>query len=535
MTHWVWAMLGIAPTDDVRAIRSAYAAMLKSFDPDADLERFARLREARELAVRLARSATAPPPEVAADAEGPADDAFAPASAYPADPPPAALSSPSPEDRIDAHYATLVAMLSAPGDGRPPDADTAARMLEHFEAILADPRMQQLTFRAAAEDRWLHVLSTTTPHSDPLLPRAIEEFGWRNRGGQLSQPQVIDALVHYADDSRRRHHVLDSVAQFRADLQNPAHEHHRAWRDLTGTGDTDTPRGLLTVPRVNALIEALREYFPPLLNELNEGRVRYWQVQAQRREQRKQWIIGPIAVLVVAAFFGLVMLAPPDPQQPPRRPGVVDFLPDSVSLRNVDLDLAPALKQVLPDTSAADVARWNPTLYAALKQRWNDARRDDTTPGYFTTMTVEWLHAVFAANLDRAPRDDLEEYRQIEAHRLKALDERGGTACADYMDGKTPPPALDHDYQERMTTLEGRVILDMPYRGLPAAPPARSFIIPGAVMAQIGKRTGLPRARLSDALDRHGPAHAQCAARIALIDAVLHLQTSAGLTLLRDM
>lgn len=529
-------MLGIAPTDDVRAIRTAYAAMLKSFDPDADPERFARLREARELAVRLARSATASSPETSADAVPTPDAAFGPAPSHTTDPPqPAAPSPPSPEDRIDAHYAALVAMLSARGDGRAPDADTAARMLEHFEAILADPRMQQLSFRAAAEDRWLHVLSTTTPQSDPLLPRAIDEFGWRNRGGQISQPQVIDALVHYADDSRRRHHVLDSVAQFRADLQNPAHEHHRAWRDLTGTGDSDAPRGLLTVPRVNALIEALHQYFPPLLGELNEDRVRYWQVQAQRREQRKQRIAALVALLVIAGVIGLVMLAPPDRKQPPQQAGVVDLLPDSVSLRNVDLDLAPALKQVLPDTSAADVARWNPTLYAALKQRWNDARLDSTTPGYFTTMTVDWLHAVFAANIDRAPREDLEEYRQIEAHRLKMLDERGSTACADYLDGKTPPPVLDHDYQERMTTLEGRVILDMPYRGLPAAPPARRYIIPGALVDEIGERTGLPPARLSVALDRHGPSHAQCAARIALIGAAVRLKTAKGLALLRDM
>lgn len=527
-------MLGIAPTDDVRAIRSAYAAMLKSFDPDEDQPRFARLREARELALRLARSASALPQEAAADPEWPADDEFAPSPSYAIESPGSVAPSPA-DNSVDDHYSTLVTMLSAPGDGRPPDAPTAARMLEHFEAILADPRMQQLSFRAAAEDRLLHVLSTTTPQSDPLLPRAIDEFGWRDRGGQLSQPQIIDALVHYADDSRRRHHVLDSVAQFRADLQNPAHEHHRAWRDLTGTGGTRTTRGPLTIPRVNALLDALREYFPPLLGELNEDRVRYWEGQARRRQQRKQWIIGSIAMLVVAAFFGLVMLAPPEPQQSSRRTSVADLVPNRGALSAIDLDLAPALREVLPDTSTADIERWNPTLYAALKERWSDARSEGVAPSNFTDTTVDWLHALFAANLDRAPRDDIEEYRQIEAHRLKTLDELGGTACADFMDGKVSPPLLDHDYRERLTTLEGRLILDVPYRGLPAATAPRSFLIPGSVMAQLGERTGLSRARLSTALDRHGPAHAQCKARIALIEAALHLKSAAGLALLRAM
>ena len=50
----VWTELDIAPTQDPRLIRRAYAARLKSFDPDAEPERFQRLRQAYEAALRQA-------------------------------------------------------------------------------------------------------------------------------------------------------------------------------------------------------------------------------------------------------------------------------------------------------------------------------------------------------------------------------------------------------------------------------------------------------------------------------------------------
>ncbi|MGB3929553.1 MAG: hypothetical protein WBL20_11370, partial [Sphingobium sp.] len=53
-----WRLLGLAPTDDKRAIRSAYAARLKAIDPDADRDGFAALRAARDLALAEADAAT---------------------------------------------------------------------------------------------------------------------------------------------------------------------------------------------------------------------------------------------------------------------------------------------------------------------------------------------------------------------------------------------------------------------------------------------------------------------------------------------
>jgi hypothetical protein len=52
----MWDVLAIAPTDDAKAIRRAYAARLRAIDPDRDREAFARLRAALEWALARARS-----------------------------------------------------------------------------------------------------------------------------------------------------------------------------------------------------------------------------------------------------------------------------------------------------------------------------------------------------------------------------------------------------------------------------------------------------------------------------------------------
>src|SRR5579863_5725496 len=46
-----WDLLGIEPTDDVRAIKRAYARLLQVHRPDEDQEAFERLRQAYERAL----------------------------------------------------------------------------------------------------------------------------------------------------------------------------------------------------------------------------------------------------------------------------------------------------------------------------------------------------------------------------------------------------------------------------------------------------------------------------------------------------
>src|SRR6516162_5965225 len=51
----MWDELGIAPCEDPKAIRRAYAARLKLLDPDREPDAFARLRQAYERALDASR------------------------------------------------------------------------------------------------------------------------------------------------------------------------------------------------------------------------------------------------------------------------------------------------------------------------------------------------------------------------------------------------------------------------------------------------------------------------------------------------
>ena len=55
-----WQLLGIAQTRDERAIKRAYAALLKQTRPEDDPAGFQRLRECRDWALRWARAAVEP-------------------------------------------------------------------------------------------------------------------------------------------------------------------------------------------------------------------------------------------------------------------------------------------------------------------------------------------------------------------------------------------------------------------------------------------------------------------------------------------
>jgi hypothetical protein len=69
----MWEELGIAPCDDPKAIRRAYAVRLKTLDPDRDPEAFARLRRAFDWALNGADAAAPSPPASTDDDAEPAE------------------------------------------------------------------------------------------------------------------------------------------------------------------------------------------------------------------------------------------------------------------------------------------------------------------------------------------------------------------------------------------------------------------------------------------------------------------------------
>jgi hypothetical protein len=149
-----WEQLGIAPTDDTRAIRRAYAQLLKAIDVEREPKAFIALREAYD---RVLAEALQTPIEVT-------------------------VAEPlSLRERAEMALTRLeLALIERP-------AEIAAAL----DALLDPALVADIDANLAVEERLAALLLGTAPRSTPLLGRVIAAFGWDLR--DLDSP-VVDQL-----------------------------------------------------------------------------------------------------------------------------------------------------------------------------------------------------------------------------------------------------------------------------------------------------------------------------------------------------
>ncbi|WP_179222043.1 hypothetical protein [Inquilinus limosus] len=175
----VWTELDIAPTQDPRLIRRAYAARLKSFDPDAEPERFQRLRQAYEAALRQAGRPAGP-------------HARAP------DPPVETVAAPAPPPPVPAADVPTTPE-SAPGPSAPEPDRILAGIAERFnrgETVAAVAALDQALQggalplgygEAAAETVLMRAIGDPAVPVEALL-RLAQRIGWDQASGAASWP-----------------------------------------------------------------------------------------------------------------------------------------------------------------------------------------------------------------------------------------------------------------------------------------------------------------------------------------------------------
>jgi hypothetical protein len=185
----MWDVLAIAPTDDPKAIRRAYAARLRQIDPDRDRAGFARLRQALEWALAGAKQpprrlpheepAREPAPaaaeapmaaiEIAPVLQARQDVPTFPATQLPAPPVLPRTHAPPPPDIVGEHAnerALLIGLESAlqrrdardasqlycraAATGALPFGDTERMLARLFTVALEDPTFDGEAFRGLA-------------------------------------------------------------------------------------------------------------------------------------------------------------------------------------------------------------------------------------------------------------------------------------------------------------------------------------------------------------------------------------------------
>ena len=301
----IWAVLGIEPTHDRDTVRRAYAARLKSTNPEDDAEGFQRLRAAYETALRFCRTpapAAPPPPaepeivsppETGAPTEAqtppasPPRPSFRPAPARPVMAPADVLSSPAPvvplaatqRLQLEAGLRRLAALLA----GR--QASTPETLRTALDEILASPALEDISIYDGTERRLAQLIAAHIPASDPLIEPACKVFAWSlERRGRIARE--AEAVLQRAEDLK-----------FLRLYQSPRHPRHRAYRALAHKS-SDRMRRMQAFlhPRlakdVKGLIEAVEFRAPTAIANFDPEALAWW------RAFLAQPATGPIAIYV---------------------------------------------------------------------------------------------------------------------------------------------------------------------------------------------------------------------------------------------
>jgi hypothetical protein len=283
-----WALLGIEPTDDKRAVRMAYTQRLKETDVDSDPAAFIRLRKALDEALFWG---TSKPDWEEEDWGGDLEQwpdianlqfAFQPGAfdlrmdegEWRPDLPAAS------EDRLGMACAELDRLLFA--DEEPDPEQIAALGGE----IMSDPELVNVD-RAAETERWLaQLIPAGAPRSDPLIEPAVARFGWDRWDRHWRRDEDVEQAL-----SRRE------AIQFLARCQD-IHVQRVALEELRRPARSRLEWDNLSLAReVREFLALIDTQHPLLHRDLNADSVAWW----------RSYLAGPY---LPASFWSLLLMVP---------------------------------------------------------------------------------------------------------------------------------------------------------------------------------------------------------------------------------
>lgn len=516
-----WPRLGIARTDDRRAIRKAYAARLKTIDVEAHPAAFVDLREGLEHALAWAADAQ----WRAENGLPPADEmqAFEPATQGRAGPVDGEVAlaedepQPGPEEQwVDQGEQAWVPPLPDDGnelyrsfdhllfglDGADPDREALLAATRDILAHLADESID----RAARVELWLaESVLAAIPRSNPILYMLVTHFGWDRAAGRIDQPYVFSEVVRRMEI----YLVVDQVSQ-------PGHRLHSAWKDLTSTRPKLGPTAFLRRDKVWNLLHAIRTQCPWAEETLQPHRVALWEERlANQSGGRFRWLWIFLGILMLGGLGSLIADGPPPPDA---TRSTFDARVPLYQSKDNDLARAIAASEGLGVDLAA-IGRENPEFYSRLGRLWTDSNWAGHSYETLQRDVAAELDQAYADGLRAADGDLLEQHWQLVHDRLVYLRDRPDD-CAAFLMGAERDYGFPPDLDRRAAALRATFILYTP--ATPALGSAEPRVaVPPGLFDDARVRAGLSETEMRNALAGRGPNRARCPARVALIEAAL--------------
>lgn len=575
-----WKVLGIAKTAEVAAIRRAYADRLKAMDVDKDVDGYARLREARDAALRWARMQAAPPqddefdpfanvtpleeiedvgpaPEpstwlyAAPEMKGEADPSLtrklgeaaprldvtpgfvaaqAPAEqaiAVKRDPfaRPVLLGLEPTSDAVMpawAHEQALYRLLLPQSNSEEPPALEGweeAMALGHLKAVLRHAETVSVT--AFDEiDNWLaRILADAWPRSAPLLEPAAAVFGWESERGQVSERPAVAFL-----NARLR------GLRFREKVEDPKHPLHKAWKELTTPAHQGSRKGwFVKRGEVEQLLEGVRRNFPELEHHFDPWRVALWEKPSGSDVGQGWFSNGRLIAFGVILLIQVLRFAFNDSDRTTAPPPVPPIeLSAADSAREMET-INRAVNAVFgPEITFDGLQSLQPDLAALFSANRTIARSDGSSDEAYVAKVHDLVRERMYMTALTQKGSLLADVQRVRADILRAARKAGAAQCMAFVRTRrlAPEVSIPAALQLRERDLATRM-LDARQLGPPASIKPGTASVPGALIERVIADSGVPDKRVRQAMGGKGSDADQCAVTIGLIDATLAWKGSA--------
>jgi hypothetical protein len=521
--------LGIGPVTDRKTIRQAYAARLKAMDIEADPDDYARLRDARDAALRYVEGASFAdadmlhsldelPVEMQPEAAPTlaADSDTDSAAHLPDDGDTMAAGEVEALREELARDTNLIAGILETAHQeerwlREDEHQEIARTWDHF---VANPLLEHVGLLAQGSDIFAEILAYNLPQSDLLIEPAALFFGWTTADELAANPALASVL------DRRRD------LGFARELDQPSHPLHRAWKELRKPANDRSSRGwLVSTAKVQELLTLVRTRHPTLEYSMDSWRVGLWE---RKGAGSRRTIFFAVWFVLVIAHLGLRYLQ----TDPAPTAGASELVSTAQPLRSSEEEWRTLASDLGLEEDPAGVRNRNPALYAWFERDWDNAAAQGRTLDNYRAGIRNSVYQMAHAQWPNAPISLLRKRAELDRATFTRLASTPDL-CAEFVDGKMEAAGSEYSHAFERLTVK---LIDKadPAAPLPEAGGTFNYTIPGEVIELAAKRARLePKAFLA-ALDAKGATKTGCAARASLSDAMLAAPSKISAKVLRD-